>query len=67
MVNIFPWDKRNHIEVLDVFGSNQTQTHVSRFTSILGTSRNKQNVEMHEFSENSGFEEPIFLGKNHFT
>lgn len=63
MLNIFSWDKRTHIKVLDVFGSNQTQIHDSCFTSILGTSGNKQNLEIHEFSENSGFQEPIFSGE----
>lgn len=66
MVNIFHWDKRTHIKVLDTFGSNQTQIHVSHFTRVLGTLGNKQDFEIHKFSENSGFEEPIFSGEESF-
>lgn len=40
--------------------------HDSCFTSILGTLGNKQNLEIHEFSENSGFEELIFSGEETF-
>lgn len=52
MVNIFHQDKRTHIKVLDTFGSNQTQIHVSHFTRVLGTLGNKQDFEIHKFSEN---------------
>lgn len=42
------------------------KNHDSRFASILGTLGNKQNLEIHEFSENSGFEEPVFSGEETF-
>lgn len=59
MINVFRWDKRAHIQVLDVFGSNHTQIHVSHFSRVLGTLG-------HVFSENSSSEETMFSGEESF-